>query len=603
VPNQVDRRTFLTHSAATVGGVAMAGTVVDTLISGVAGATSGVGTGTPVTGGTLKVGLASDAPKIHTFTGQTGKWDAAGFCVGAAVFDSLFVTNKAVTGILPNLAVKATGTNSFKTWTIDLRQGVKFHSGADFNADAVVANFVAAQNDGTVGAAIAGIIDGCTKSGTYQVQYHTHFPFATFPYTLAEQQIAFMADPAMFAPDPSKPHMYTFAGLPSGTGPFVCTNWQQGVTSQFTKNSTYWRQDSVGRKLPYLGGVDFKTIPDPGSMLNSLKGGSIDMGIFGSGPEIKSIQGGVNGGNGHHVTFVTDLKGPRDPAMNMVMCNVLGTDSAGNIGNMDSSGGWHTGAGVKKSPISYNQIRLALAHALNRPKYLSGVDSGIGVVSDGVFRSTSPFYKNPLYPTLSVSAGKTAVTAYRKAVGIGPSAPINITMQTVSNSNTAATQFLFVKAAAATVGITMTAAPVVQSTLIGNAISKKYECSAWSQFGGAVPELNYVWWNSVKAFGKTVAGYVNFPQNIDPIIEAAMLKALATTSLATRKTSWNAVNHQFAKDLPYLFLDTTVSVWAAASNVQNYANGKAASASSVKSTVAYLNPDGPVATWAEIWMS
>lgn len=580
----------------------MAGTVVDTLVSGVAGATSGVGTGTPFTGGTLKVGLASDAPKIHTFTGQTGKWDAAGFCVGAAVFEPLFLTNKAVTGILPGLAVKATGSNSYKTWTIDLRQGVKFHSGADFNAQAVVDNFTAAFYDSTVGAAIGGIIDSCTKTGTYQVQYKTHFPFFTFPYTLAEQQIAFMADPAMFAPDPSKPHLYTFAGLPSGTGPFVCQNWTQGVTSVFTKNASYWRQDSAGRKLPYLNGVTFKTIPDPGSMLSSLQGGSIDMGIFGSGLEIKTIQNGTNTPTGKHATFVTDLKGPRDPAMNMVMCNVLGTDSTGAIGNMDSGGAWHTGGGVKKSPIAYNQIRLAMAHALDRAKYLSGVDQGIGAVSDGVFRSTSPFYVNPKYPTFSVSAAKTAVTAYRKAVGISNAAPINITMQIVANSTTASKQFLFVKTAAAAVGITMTSAPVVQSVLIGNAISKKYECSAWSQFGGAVPELNYVWWNCVKAFGHEVAGYVNFPQNIDLVIEAAMLKALATTSLATRKTSWHTVNAQFAKDLPYLMLDTTVSVWAAGSNIQNYANGKAATATGVKSTTAYLNPDGPVATWAEIWI-
>ena len=582
----------------------MAGTVVDTLVSGVAGATSGVGTGTPFTGGTLRVGLASDAPKIHKFTGSTGKLDAAGFCVAAAVFDTLFLTNKAVTGILPNLAVKATGTNSFKTWTIDLRPGVKFHSGADFNAQAVVDNFTAAQFDATVGAAIAGIIDSCTKTGPLQVQYKTHFPFYTFPYTLAEQQIAFMADPAMFAPDPSKPGTYTFSGLPSGTGPFVCDSWSQGVTSVFTKNNSYWRQDSAGRKLPYLDGVTFKTIPDPGSMLSSLQGGSIDMGIFGSGQEIKTIQGGTNTPHGH-ATFVTDLKGPRDPAMNMVMCNVLGTDSTGAIGNMDSGGAWHTGAGIKKSPIAYQQIRLGLAHALNRAQYLSGVDQGIGAVADGVFRSTSPFYKNPKYPTLSVSAGKSAVTAYRKAVGISSSAPINITMQIVSGSATAAKQFAFVKAAAATIGITMSFAPVVQSVLIGNAISKKYECSAWSQFGGAVPELNYVWWNSGKspfAPHGPIAGYVNFPQNIDTVIEAAMLKALATTSLATRKTSWQTVNSRFAIDLPYLFLDTTVSVWAAAPNVQNYANGKAATATGVKSTTAYLNPDGPVATWAEIWI-
>ena len=599
MPNQVDRRTFLTHSAATVGGVAMAGTIVDTLVADVAGAASGVGTGTPFTGGTLKVGLGSDAPKVSTFTGQTGKWDAAGFCVGSAVYDSLFLTNKAITGVLPNLAVSAVGSNTYKTWTVNLRQGVKFHSGTTFNADAVVANFQAAQNDGTVGAAIAGIINSCTKTGPYQVQYKTAFSFYPFPYTLAEQQIAFMADPAMFAPDPTKPHTYTYSGLPSGTGPFVCQSWTLNVNSQFTKNGTYWRQDSAGRALPYLDGVTFKTIVDPGSRLTSLQGGSIDIGVFNTGPEIKSIQTGTTTPHGK-ATFVTDLKGPLDPALNMVMCNVLGTDSGGAIGLMDSSGTWTHGS--KKSPIASNSIRLALAHAINRAAYLSGVDSGIGAVADGVFRSTSPFYKNPKYPTFSVSAAKTAVAAYRKSAGISSSTPINITMQIVAGSTSASDQFLFVKNAASAVGITLTAAPVLQSKLIGNAIAKTYECSAWAQFGGAVPEINYVWWNCQKFLGHEVAGYVNFPQNIDLVLEAAMLKAMATTSLATRKSSWATVNAQFAKDLPYLFLDTTVSVWAAAPNIQNYANAHAATATSVKSSSAVLDPNGSSNTWAEIWI-
>ncbi|MGC2168415.1 MAG: twin-arginine translocation signal domain-containing protein, partial [Acidimicrobiales bacterium] len=56
----IDRRSFLTHSAVTVGGVAMAGTVVDGLLEGVAGAATGVAKGKPKLGGTLNVGTLSD---------------------------------------------------------------------------------------------------------------------------------------------------------------------------------------------------------------------------------------------------------------------------------------------------------------------------------------------------------------------------------------------------------------------------------------------------------------------------------------------------------------------------------------------------------------
>ena len=88
-----DRRSFLTHSAATIGGVAMAGTVVDGMLAGVASATTGINKNKPKMGGTLKVGLISDVPNYHNFNGAQGKMDASGFCVANALFDALFVAS------------------------------------------------------------------------------------------------------------------------------------------------------------------------------------------------------------------------------------------------------------------------------------------------------------------------------------------------------------------------------------------------------------------------------------------------------------------------------------------------------------------------------
>ena len=86
-----DRRSFLTHSAATIGGVAMAGSVVDGLLATVAGATTGISNAKPKLGGTLTVGLISDVPNYHVFNGSQGKMDASGFCVANALYDPLFV--------------------------------------------------------------------------------------------------------------------------------------------------------------------------------------------------------------------------------------------------------------------------------------------------------------------------------------------------------------------------------------------------------------------------------------------------------------------------------------------------------------------------------
>ena len=120
--------------------------------------------------------------------------------------------------------------------------------------DIVVANYTAADADPTVGLAIQPIISSVTKVDNYTVNYNMVIPFSTYPTNLAEQQIAYMAHPSSF--------VSTYTGNPIGTGPFKVKSWQVGVESQFVKNPGYWRTDSAGRKLPYLSGINFKTIPD-----------------------------------------------------------------------------------------------------------------------------------------------------------------------------------------------------------------------------------------------------------------------------------------------------------------------------------------------------
>ncbi len=203
----------------------------------------GIGSGSPKTGGTLTVGIESDAPKASTFTGSTGKLDAAGFCVANAVFDSLFLTPKnGQMPLLPNLGLTIAGSSgsagAYTVWDVTLRQGVTFHDGSDFNADAVVSNFAAAAANATVGSAINPLIKSCTKTGDYSVQYETKIPFYNFPYILSESQIAYMANPKMFG---------TWTTGPSGTGPFKYVSWSVGTQSQWTKNNSYSAQGRVGQ--------------------------------------------------------------------------------------------------------------------------------------------------------------------------------------------------------------------------------------------------------------------------------------------------------------------------------------------------------------------
>lgn len=607
----------------------MAGSLVDTLVERAAGAAVGVSTKTPKLGGTLTVGLVDDVSNPHTFNGAQGQMDDSAFCLANALYDPLFVMAADGKTWLPMLALSATPNANYTTWTIALRQGVSFTNGDPFNAAIVVANYNAAAADPTVGLAIKPIIASVTQVDDYTVDYNLLLPFATFPIQLSEQQISYMAHPNSF--------QSTYAGNPIGTGPFAVSSWTLDVESVFTKNTGYWRKDAAGRQLPYLDGVTFKTIPDPASRNEALQSGTVDMILQQTGAQIaafKSMSG---------VDYVTDIDAPRDPEMNCLLVNTTGTmnqyycwagefapqvpgalsyleagnpvptavqeaDYLGTLGAVNpSSLQWDT---ALKPVLNDVSIRQACVMAINREVYHKIVDGGVGEVSNGLFRASSPFYKNPGYPAYNPKKAKELVEAYKKAKKVSK---VSFVIDIVSGSSSQLQAFSLLQQQLAEVGIEVTSRSLLQSALILNAISGQYDCAAWSQFGGVDPSLNYVWFTSIPArtaypaglgltalpAGTNIAGAVNFAHQGDATVQDSMAEALAAKpGSAAQVKGWETVNSAFANLVPYLWLDTEVNAFAARSNVQNFAYATAADG-----TTRCLNPDGGSCRWDQIWLS
>ena len=65
--------------------------------------------------------------------------------------------------------------------------------------------------------------------------------------------------------------------------------------------------------------------------------------------------------------------------------------------------------------------------------------------------------------------------------------------------------------------------------------------------------------------------------------------------------AWQTVNAQLALDIPYLYLDTTVTMWAARANVKNYAYAGATGATGNRTAARSYNPDGGSARWEHIY--
>jgi ABC-type transport system substrate-binding protein len=483
-----------------------------------------------------------------------------------------------------------------------------------------------------VGLAIKPIITSVTKVSAYTVAYNLVIPYASFPIFLATQQVGYMAHPVSFVP--------TYTGDPIGTGPFKVKSWQVGVESQFVKNHKYWRKDGAGRRLPYLDGVNFKTIVDSVSRNEALQAGAVDMIIQQTGTQIKQLAK-MSG-----VTMVTDQNQPADPGLNCLIVNTTGTLNqyfcwAGEFASIGVPGAlpsyiekglpvptavqdadWlGTLGAVNPSTLQWDptlkpvlnnlSIRQACAMAINRSTYFKIIDGSVGSVADGLYRKTSPFYDNPGYPAYNPTKAKAMVEAYKTANNL---TSVSFVIDILSDDSTAQQAYAFFEQQFAAIGITTTPRPLVQSTLINNVIYGEYDCATWNQFGGVDPSINYVWFLSQSATaaptagglgltslpaGTNIAGAVNFAHQGDPVVEDAMLAALsAKPGSPVEIRSWRTVNSQFAQQIPYLWLDQIVNAWAARSNVQNWAYATAADG-----TTRTFQPDQDTARWDQIWLS
>jgi peptide/nickel transport system substrate-binding protein len=613
----------MTQTAATIGGVAMAGTVVDGLMANVAGASVGVSTKKPKAGGTLTVGLISDVLSFSDFNGQQASWDQSAFCKGNAFFDPLFVTSSNGNDILPMLALSATSSAGYTEWTIQLRRGVRFSNGEPFNAAAVVANYAATQvATSPVGPAILPIISSVVSTGPYTVVYKLAIPFSTFNIYLSEQQIAYMAAPATLGA--------SYKGHPIGTGPFEFVSWNLGSTTAVKKNKKYWRKDAKGRQLPYLDGIVFKTIPDDSTRNAALASGEIDMLLTtnsGSIVTLKKMKG---------VTYRDDINDPRDPAINFIMMNNSGTQNqfgawdtlalpfiekgqAVPTGVQDVIAGTAPGIKGAVNPstlqwdltltpvVNSQQIRQACAMAINRETFLKVIALGVGTVSDGIYRKSSPYYSNPNYPAYNPSGASALVSTYTKNNKLSS---VGFVLDYVSDSAVQSQMFSFVQSQLAAVGITVTPRAIEQASLIQNVEQGSFDAAFFNEFGGIDQGLNYVWWDSVPAapaypngLGLTslpattfIPGAVNFAHQADPTIEVAMLAALASPKgSAAYGAAWGKVNDIFAQDCTYLFLTQLVTAYAARDNVQNWAYSAGFEGKRL------LNPDGGSTRWDYVW--
>ena len=208
------------------------------------------------------------------------------------------------------------------TLTVKLKEGIKFHDGTDFNAEAVKWNWEAFTAQGRTEIGAIKSIE-CPDDNT--VVAH----LALWDNTIPDNALWLAG--FMYSPAYAKENGEDKANVnPVGTGPFKFKEWKKDVSISFEANKDYWIEGQ-----PYLDGIEFEFIADANTLTTAYQAGELDaLGmIFGdsvsimkaTGEESKAEDGLTGGATISIVAFgCTDEKSPcKDLKVRQAFCHAV----------------------------------------------------------------------------------------------------------------------------------------------------------------------------------------------------------------------------------------------------------------------------------------
>jgi peptide/nickel transport system substrate-binding protein len=191
----------------------------------------------------------------------------------------------------PALATDWTLSADKKTWTFNLREGVKFEDGKEFNASHVKYSFdraigIAHPEGMPLGLEFDTIIDSVEVVSKYEVNFNLVQPFGPFLPLLASQACA-IVNPEYaggWKTDWSEDDVVYYeegdvrASTAMDLGPYVLTKWERVAGKdhemRLEANPNYWNKDAG---LPKTDDVIIKFYADETALRLAIEAGDIDV--------------------------------------------------------------------------------------------------------------------------------------------------------------------------------------------------------------------------------------------------------------------------------------------------------------------------------------
>lgn len=170
------------------------------------------------------------------------------------------------TNVVPCLAKEWSVSEDGKAYTFILNEGIKFHDGEPFNAEAVKAVYERGLADDslTLKRTIAAWED-VTVDSEYQVTIHLTEPNNTFVNKITQFRIV---SPKAMAMENASDYL---AKNSAGTGPFILSDRVDGGYTKMVRNENYWREGTT------VDSLTFMVVPEDAARIAMLQTGEADV--------------------------------------------------------------------------------------------------------------------------------------------------------------------------------------------------------------------------------------------------------------------------------------------------------------------------------------
>ena len=207
----------------------------------------------------MVVALQADATHLDPHVSSNGYSNT----ITNAMYETLLTFN-VKSEVVPLLAKEWSVSDDGLYYTFVLNEGIQFHDGEPFNADAVVAVYERGLNDDslTLKRSISNW-ESVTADSEYQVTIKLKEANNTFINKIT--QVRMVSPKAM---EQGKDYL---AKNSAGTGPFILSDRVDGGYTKLVRNENYWQEG------PGVDTLTFTVVPEDGSRIAMLQTGEADI--------------------------------------------------------------------------------------------------------------------------------------------------------------------------------------------------------------------------------------------------------------------------------------------------------------------------------------